>query len=546
MHNRYRYLKSRGAGCLMILLLAACGGGNDNSVNPPISDATKAILDSDPASYATLAPVSTDGFKLLGRLKARSTAELKAQGLTNTLMIGGETTDRNFSTFSNWKEFLNPLGTTKVRIQSGWNDIEQTITTPPTYNFAKLDEIVDGAIAQKTEPLIFLGYGNVRPGCVDCGTASLGGKFPTGAGKEKFLKFVQATVSRYKDKVHDWQIWNEPTKDLDIYKSLIVDTAKAIKSVQPDAKIMIGSWYTVHYALTCIENCGAGGSNQADRDYILQSLQYFNDNKGPTVPSSDVYVGFHPYTTSVDYEHVPSDNTSMNNFLSLIQKYGFKARMDENGAPSTPCQTYAMCNQGTLLWTEQNQVKYNLRRVLGDLARGIETSMFTITDLHYDDAKNTKGLLATGEWDPNNDAPFLNGDQRVKGKKLAYNAFQNVTALFDNRMSPYPNHGCTVPVGYTVHAWRQHTQNRDSTVLAVWKMTTLPVADGAETRSSVSLKCTGIGFTESPRYVDMMDGRVYEMPALSAQSNASATFSVPVADWPVLIVDSSVVAGSLR
>ncbi|PLP98518.1 hypothetical protein [Cupriavidus pauculus] len=525
------------------------------SINPPVSAATRAILDADPASYAALQPIAQNGYTPLGRIRPRTTMELKAQGLSSTLMIGGETTDRGFSVFSNWREYLNPLGTTKVRVQSGWNDIEQTITTPATYNFAKLDEIVDGALAQGQAPLVFLGYGNVRPGCTDCGTAGLGGTFPTGEGKERFLNFVAATVTRYKDKVTDWQIWNEPTKDLDTYKSLIVDTAKLIKRIQPNAKLTIGSWYTVHYVLSCMQNCNDSAANQDARNYILTSLKYFYDNKGPAVPSEDVYVAFHPYTTSVDYDHVVWDKQSMDNFLSLLAGYGFRARMDENGAPSTPCNTYAMCNQGALAWTEKNQAKYNLRRVLGDLARGIETSMFTITDLHYDDAKNTKGLLTTGVWDPSNDTPFLNGDQRVNGKKIVYGAFQNVTALFDNRMQPVPDHGCVAPAGYIAHAWRQMKDGAPSTVIGVWKMTTLPVPDDAEPRAAVQVTCSHIGFSElatsgsQPRYVDMMDGRVYALPAGSIAANGSnaVTLSVPVADWPVLIVDASVAsAAALR
>jgi|GEM_PF-264117 len=524
------------------------------SVNPPVSAATRAILDADPPSYAALQPVAESGYTQVGRIKPRTTMELKAQGLSSALMIGGETTDRGFSVFTNWREYLNPLGTTKVRIQSGWNDIEQTITTPATYNFAKLDEIVDGALAQGQAPLVFLGYGNVRPGCTDCGTAGLGGTFPTGEGKERFLNFVAATVTRYKDKVTDWQIWNEPTKDLDTYKSLIVDTAKLIKRIQPTAKLTIGSWYTVHYVLGCMENCNDSAANQADRNYILTSLKYFYDNKGPAVPSEDVYVAFHPYTTSVDYNYGAWGKQSMDNFLTLLAGYGFRARMDENGAPSTPCNTYAMCNQGALGWTEKNQAKYNLRRVLGDLARGIETSMFTITDLHYDDAKNTKGLLTTGVWDPTKDSPFLNGDQHINGKKLAYGAFQNVTALFDNRMQPAPNHGCVAPAGYTAHAWRRVSGGASSTVIGVWKMTNLPVPDSAEPRAVVQVTCSGIGFTEmatagrQPRYVDMMDGRVYALPAGSIAANGpdAVTFSVPVADWPVLVTDASVTAGALR
>ncbi|MCR5864126.1 hypothetical protein [Aquincola sp. J276] len=547
----------RGAGLLalaVMLQIAACGNDDDDEAvvnNPPVSAFTRSILETDPPSYAALAPVDAAGFELAGRIKPRTVAELRAQGLDSRLMIGGETTDRNFSTFANWKEFLNPLGAGVVRVQSGWNDVEKVIATPAVYDFAKLDEIVDGAVAQQLRPFMFLGYGNTRDGCVDCGGAGLGGAFPKGAGKERFLLFVEATVSRYKDRVDDWQIWNEPMTDLESYKVLSVEVAQAIKRIQPKAKISIGSWYTVHYVLGCVENCNDSAANQRDRAYILESLKYFNDHKGPTVPAQDVYVSFHPYSTNVDYDAKPWDKQSVDNFLALVRGYGFKVRMDENGAPSTPCQTYAMCNGGRLAWTEKNQAKYNLRRVMGDLARDIETSMFTITDLHYNDAKNTKGLLTTGTWDPNDDSVFTNGDQSVKGKKIAFGAFQNVTALFDERTTAVADHGCTVPAGYVAHAWLQKDgSGREHTVLGVWRMTPLPVADTAEPRAVVSISCSRLAWreTQRPLYIDLMDGRTYRMPAaaVGAAAGGGVKVEVPVADWPVLVADPGFVARSLR
>lgn len=84
-------------------------------------------------------------------------------------------------------------------------------------------------------------------------------------------------------------------------------------------------------------------------------------------------------------------------------------------------------------------------------------------------------------------------------------------------------------------------------------MTTLPVPDDSEPRTVVQVTCSHIGFSElaasgsQPRYVDMMDGRVYSLPAGSIASNGASavTFSVPVADWPVLITDASVVSAAV-
>lgn len=560
------------------VILAGCGGGTDSTdtslvipggpttptvpdpgttpvvvvpppINLPVSEATRAILDSDPADYAGLPMITTPGYALAGRIAPRSAAELAAAGLTSHIMIGGETTDRGFSNFANWKEFLGPLGATKVRVQPGWNDVEKVITTPATYDFAKFDEIVDGALAQKVRPYVSLGYGNERPGCTNCGTKGLGGSFPTAEGKERWMNFVTATVTRYKDKVTDWQIWNEPNgklSTLDIYKVFIVDVAKEIKRIQPEAKITIGAFLNVTYAFN-----GGSASNIAQMNYVETSLKYFSENKGPTVPDADIYVGFHPYIQSVDYDAKFYDGVSTDRFLALVRSYNFKPIMDENGAPSTPCTTYAMCNNFTTPWTQANQAKYNLRRVLGDLGRGIETSMFTITDMHYDDAKNTKGLLETGSWDANADTPFLNGDQLVKGKKIAFGALQNVTALFDSRVTPVTDHGCTVPAGYTVFVWSRTDGAKKQIALSAWQKTTLPTASLA--RTDITIECSKLNLQAdagTPYLVDMMDGRAYTLPSSAIMDNNVATthlkLSIPVGDWPVLISDRGFVSPSLR
>jgi hypothetical protein len=530
-----------------VFLITACGGGSDGPVNPPVSAATRAILDADPAEYASLPALSNPGYGAIGRIAPRSAAELAAAGLSSHLMIGGETTDRGFSNFSNWREFLGPLGASKVRVQPGWNDVEKVITTPATYDFGKFDEIVDGALAQKVHPYVSLGYGNERPGCTNCGSKGLGGAFPTAEGKVRWMNFVTAIVTRYKDKVTDWQIWNEPNGNLatlDTYKVFIVDVAREIKRIQPNAKITIGAFLDTTYAFN-----GGSASNIARMNYIETSLKYFNDNKGASVPSSDVLVGFHPYIQSVDYDTKFYDGVSMDRFLALVRSYGFTPIMDENGAPSTPCAVYAMCNNFTTAWSQANQAKYNLRRVLGDLGRGIETSTFTITDMHYDDAKNTKGLLETGAWNAAADTPFMNGDQTVKGKKLAFAAFQNVTAIFDNRAVAITDHGCIAPAGYAVHAWSRTISGKKQVLLAAWQKTVLPTASLA--KADVTIECSNLSFIESastgepPVYADSMDGRVYKMPPTAVIKNNPGTngskIIIPVGDWPVLIADPSFV-----
>ena len=58
-----------------------------------------------------------------------------------------------------------------------------------------------------------------------------------------WLKFVETIVARYQDKVHEWEIWNEPNlgenrTNYDAYASLLSHTVETIRRVQPDAVII--------------------------------------------------------------------------------------------------------------------------------------------------------------------------------------------------------------------------------------------------------------------------------------------------------------------
>ena len=491
------------------------------------------------------AQLTDPDYGYVGKITPRSTAQINAAGYTTPFGVGGETTDRGFSNFTLWKDYLGPLGASKIRIQSGWHFIEPVIYTNPVYDFTKLDSIVDGVLAQGVKPFVFLGYGNENPGCVACGTKGLGAAVPTGAGLSKFLDFVRATVSRYNTptvKVTDWQIWNEPDGHVAVadYNILIVETAKAIKQIQPTAKITIGSFTTGVL----------GGTSSSGYLYAQDVVNYFAANKGATVPNADVSVGFHPYWGLPDYDSYPSQLTKFDAFKSLVQGKGFKIRQDENGAPSAPCQYYALC--GTAQWDEANQAKYVLRRMLGDFYRGIESSIFTISDLHYDAEKNVKGLLRTGTWNSTNDSPYFNGDQTVKGKKIAYSSYQNVTSVFDNRMQVIASPACTAPYGFTVHAYTRNDGGVVRNMLAVWRKTSeLPAPNNVV---KIDINCTNFHFprlasgpTLRPRFADLLDGRVYQLNSTatvvgnSAASNDVGLRGIPVGDHPVLIADQGIV-----
>ncbi|HYX39374.1 MAG TPA: hypothetical protein VE954_40255 [Oligoflexus sp.] len=489
-------------------------------------------------------------FGFIGLVRTRSAREIRNAGFNHPFGIGAETTDRDYSSFDNWKDHLGPTGAMKVRLQSGWNDIEKVITDPPTYDFSKLDVLIDGALARGVQPFVFLGYGNERNGCVDCGTKNLGGALPIGAGQGRFLKFVKATVNRYKTRVSDWEIWNEPDGHVQAeeYSKLLVKAAREIKAVQSSAKITIGSF-----------TAGVmGGANTASSIFAKTSVDYFAANKGSTVPDNDVAVGYHPYYGAVDHDNFPGEFAKYKWFKSMVEAHGFRIRQTENGAPSKVCKSFALCGP-KMAWTEEDQAKYLLRRLLGDFYRGVESSIFTLVDLHYDFTKNDKGLLQTGTWDSSADSQFLNGDQTVKRKKVGYRAFQHVTAIFDNRLTPIHNAGCTVKISgvtssdYTVQAYtRKDGNGAVRNLIAAWrKVDPLPKVT---VEASVDISCDNFHFplfasnnALRPRLVDMVDGRIYSLERSDTITvNNSAKHKVEIKnlslpDYPVLLADQGLV-----
>ena len=62
----------------------------------------------------------------------------------------------------------------------------------------------------------------------------------------KFPTLVAFAVRRYKDRVHYWEIWNEPDEQgmpPQLYAELVKRGSAAIRSVDPSAKVIAGRYH---------------------------------------------------------------------------------------------------------------------------------------------------------------------------------------------------------------------------------------------------------------------------------------------------------------
>jgi len=443
------------------------------------------------------------GYTYLGTITPRHARDIESSSWS----IGAETMDRDFTVYKNWREYLGPLGIKKARIQSGWAKTEESAGR---YGWHWLDEIVFDMVDQGVEPWICLCYGNpIYPGGGDVGLG--GGIIKSEEAFQAWERYVGEVVRRYGQHVDEWELWNEPRtgrgKGTAEYGRFVVRTARAVRAVQPKATIIIA----------------AGGS--FDTVFAKETLTWLRDQGKLGLVD---LVTYHPYTANPDdaYGRVGELRrviAAIDARIGVIQ--------GENGCPSAPGGFGAL---GSLPWTERAQAKWALRRLLGDLGRGIPSSYFAICDMQYPDRINYKGLLKT------------NPDKTVAYRKPSYFAVQNLAAVFDDSLIRKRDFDADIKSSekasrFSIFGYRKTDAGF---VIALWRSDSIPGR-----RSQLEYVDVALPDTEfrEPVWVDLIFGRAFAVAdGLWRQDGRDAVFrQVPVYDSVVLLAERAAV-GSLR
>ena len=181
-----------------------------------------------------------EGFEKIGCIEPKCAADVAC----SRLGLGFEKLDRGAFDPEKAYDKVAALGVKWIRIQSGW---ARTETRKGVYDFAWLDSIVDHLIRRGLRPWICLCYGN---GLYDERAAQTFGAvgWPPIYDEESraaWGAYVRALVSRYKGRVSDYEVWNEPDLKTPFfdgtqeeYFRLYEITAKAVKAV--DDKLKVG------------------------------------------------------------------------------------------------------------------------------------------------------------------------------------------------------------------------------------------------------------------------------------------------------------------
>ena len=431
-------------------------------------------------------------------------------------MLGCECLDRDYAEFRKYKDYIPALGIARIRLQAGWARCERE---KGKFDFAWLDEPIDWAVEHGVHPTLDLSYGNLI--YVGGGQAGLAGEIPSGKeGLAAWDRWIESLVTRYRGKVDDYLMWNEPDtsraqNDLRAVAEFNVRTAKIIRRLSPESRIS-----ALQLAQPTPENIKVYIAAMGDDWKLFDSVCWHR-------------YGINPDSRYAEHERIEK-------VLSEIAP-GLKIRHTEAGCISEWADFFAMKHYP---WTEIRQAKWDMRRMLGDVSRGIETSVFTICDLRYRgkiDAMNRKGLLRA------NDA------HDVIGVKKAYGAVQNVVSVFDAELVRTDDPMATTPDRtVSLFSWRRGTLplfvfwehgpvtfDKDANEY-VLDRSTLP--SNSFGKRPVIIEWKGAPL-ENPVWVDLFSGSVRAFPKeRQLVHSCGVTFvDVPVYDSPCILAERDAV-----
>ncbi|CCH53422.1 hypothetical protein BN8_02517 [Fibrisoma limi BUZ 3] len=456
----------------------------------------------------------------LGAVKLRSTNEIAS----SNWLIGCETLDRDFTDYDQYKGYLVPLGIKRLRMQAGWDKTEKV---KGQYDWAWLDHIIDDAHKRGLKPWLQTSYGNHN--YPDGGGSNLGAGMPTSKeALEAWDRWVEALVKRYRDKVTDWEIWNEPNfgdnqeNTPEKAAALNIRTIDIIKRIQPQAKV------------------SGLAMGHIDLTYAETFFRILAEKKKIQLFDNFTY---HDYTYNPD-SHYPK----VMKLRAILHKYAptLPLRQGENGAPSSP--GFGRGALGDYEWSELTQAKWDTRRMLGDLGHDIETSIFGIIEMAYTNGPinrlNYKGIIKSDT------------TRQAIRPKMAYYAIQHVTAIFDHSLQRIQNVDLTfnknqVPAQadailyskgtdreMAVYGYRHKTSRKQ--LFTIWMNEYIPTESTTTRNLTFTFANANI---DTPVYVDIITGGVYDIPAAKWKKNGNVyTFTdIPVYDAPILIADKSLI-----
>jgi hypothetical protein len=222
------------------------------------------------------------------------------------------------------------LGTTLIRIDISWADVQYD--RPTSYNWARLDRVVNAAVARHLSVDAVLAY---TPPWARLSGCTVQACAPADAAK--FADFAGVAVRRYAALgVHTWEIWNEenissfwaPRPDAAAYGRLIKATVPVIRQADSNAFVVMG-----------------GLAATKTSPFAISELAFLSAVSTLRVNQQVDAIAYHPYTYPylASFQGFSWDtpwdriDRSKNSLAQILSKYGTPNKpiwLTEFGAPT--------------------------------------------------------------------------------------------------------------------------------------------------------------------------------------------------------------------
>ncbi len=446
-------------------------------------------------------PLAKAGLRAVGQVRPVASKEIQASPLS----VGFEVLDRKHFDPVRTFPHLARLGAKWARCQTGWCRCEPS---PGRFDFGWLDEVVDGLIGIGIRPWFNLGYGNriYMPAAQDEAAVGWAPVFDAKA-TEAWVRFTDRLAEHFKDRVRYWEIWNEPNittfwkpekPDPADYVRLVRTTAPLIRKQIPGAVIIGGAYAGI--PMEYIDGClKAGMADLVDK------------------------ISYHPYRSVPEKDYAPQ----IAELRRRIEKHNPRIRLwqGENGCPSKGGKG-SVGALSRLVWDEQRQAKWLLRRILTDLRLGIElTSYFHTIDLvGYRGKTNFKGLLRGKDYSP----------------KPAYKAYQCLCALFDARTQRAAGAALELIGQRKVHLQEAWFARAGRLLVAYWFPANLQKGWQART-VGLRIKAPAGMALDQAVLIDPLTATTYALDGAKTVDGALVVEGLPLLDYPLIVADAGVV-----
>lgn len=438
------------------------------------------------------------------------------------------------------------IGVKWTRLGASWRDIERE---RGVYRWEDTDRAFATALEQGITPFVCLAVSN-RLYCKestrrDPREAEIYGTNPDPPTKDPealaaWLRFVRATIQRYKDRIHYWEVWNEPNHiaywgaqpDGAEYGMLVRETAKVIREVDPSAKILGGA---------------LAGLDPEFTDRFLAD---------GTARMIDI-VSFHNYAATPEERIYKAIDV-----WSVIRKHNPALELWQ-GECGYPSHSSTRDYRGTSPWGVVIQAKWLLRQSFTDIffCRTTLSNYFKLA--HQGGRGETPKRSFLAAVDSVLGFPDRGGS-RVKSigvnekcilenpglaPKPAFFAYQNLCAVFDNRYKPIATEtkveirdpGVFYGVGREDDAFPSiplvstFRSSAGAGFVAYW----LPWHPQEIIREGrVDLIARSMDFKD-PVLIDLLNGGVYDVQMNSDAKGGCVLRNLPLADYPFVIAERS-------